>query len=445
MVMAGLGLVGFLACGTSGDSVFSDGRRDPCSTIFSGMCGTTCTTDLQCPSGLHCEPRSGGLTSICTAECSPGEVCGNGVTCSPRGRCGPDDNGGGFIDGGVPASDATVDNTCADTTVTLTKVLPKVLFLLDQSSSMYFNKFPTGASNNCNPDCRWTVLKDVLIGTSASPGGLIKQLEAEAELGVELYSATDPDLSGDNSLLPPPTDDVCPRFNGKAFDGVSFALNNFTAIDSLLRPASVDDDTPTGPAIRTVVGLSEDGGVSDPKGFASVVTTAPKVLVLVTDGEPALCGESNPSDPGKAAVIAATQATFAQRIRTYVIAIGNQSAAGLAHFKAVANAGQGKDPATGDAGAILPSTPGQLVDALRNVVLDARTCTFVLNGQVPPGLESLGTVTLNGAVLPYDNTEGWRLQNPSTLELVGNACTTLKTTANASLTATFPCGVVVPR
>ena len=169
--------------------------------------------------------------------------------------------------------DATTDSICADTDVTLTKILPKVLFLLDQSSSMYFNKFPNGKSNGCNPDCRWTVLKDVLIGPAATPGGIVKQLQAEAELGVEMYSATDPNPNdGDNSLLPPPTDAVCPRFNGKTFNGVTFALNNAAAIDALLRPATVDDDTPTGPAIRAVVGLAPDGGVVDPKGFAAVAS-----------------------------------------------------------------------------------------------------------------------------------------------------------------------------
>ena len=40
--------------------------------------------------------------------------------------------------------------------------------------------------------------------------------------------------------------------------------------------------------------------------------------------------------------------------------------------------------------------------------------------------------------------EGWRLKDPSTLELVGAACTTLKTTPNATLSASFPCGAILP-
>ncbi len=431
-----LALAGALAalhCGNSDlESTFT-GPLGPCETVFKDQCGTPCTQDVDCANGLYC--GSGGK---CTADCAPGATCGV-VACSKRGRCGPDDPQN-FEDA---AADASGDAVCADIDVALTKLVPKVLFLLDQSSSMIHNNFPTGGS-----ETRWAVLKDVLIGPASAPGGVVKDLEAEAELGVEMYSATDSNPSdGDNSFLPPPTDNVCPRFNGKAFDGVSFARNNAAAIDALVRPASVDDDTPTGPALRAVVGLSDDGGVGDPKGFAAIPSTAPKVIVLVTDGEPALCGENYPSDPGRAAVILAAQQAFAQNVRTFVIAIGDTTPQALAHFKAVANAGQGLDPATGNASAIQPSTPKQLVDALTKLVLDARSCSFTLKGQVQPGAESLGSVTLNGKTVPLAGAgaDGWRLKDASTLELVGKTCETLKATPNASLTARFPCGTVIPR
>ena len=447
VVATGLGLALVLAalhCGSNGLTSEFTAPGGPCDTVFKDKCGTPCASDLECPTGLYC-----GVGGRCTADCLAGEVCKD-LLCSPRGRCGgSDDTNFGGDSGSSEAGDATVDSICADTDVTLTKVLPKVLFLLDQSSSMFFNKFPNGDSNGCAPDCRWTVLKDVLIGPAATPGGVVKQLQGEAELGIEMYSATDPDPNDfDNSLLPPPTDDVCPRFNGKTFNGITFALNNAAAIDALLRPATVDDDTPTGPAIRAVVGLAADGGVADPKGFAATPGTAPKVIVLVTDGEPGLCGDNGPSDAGRAAVVVAAQQTFAQKIRTFVITVGDTSAEAKAHFQAVANAGQGLDPTTGDAGVIQPSTPQQLLTALQQIVLDARTCTFNLNGQVQAGSEHLGTVTLNGSPVPFDAPgapdEGWHLKTPSTLELVGQACKTLKSTPNATLSARFPCGVVQP-
>ena len=53
--------------------------------------------------------------------------------------------------------------------------------------------------------------------------------------------------------------------------------------------------------------------------------------------------------------------------------VGDTTPQAQAHFQAVANAGQGLDPLTGDAGVIQPSTPQQLVTALKQIVLDART------------------------------------------------------------------------
>ncbi|MBX3207791.1 MAG: hypothetical protein KF764_22280 [Labilithrix sp.] len=431
-------------CGSASESVFTEPGGGPCETVYRGLCGLPCAIDTECADGLYC-----GIDGKCNADCAPGVACLSGFLCSSRGRCGGELPGSGFPDAGADDSATSTDAVCADTDVALTKILPKVLFLLDQSSSMQFYKFPNGDSNNCNPDCRWSVLKDVLIGPSATPGGLLQQLEGEAEIGLEMYSATDNDPNdGDNSYLVGPTDAVCPRFNGKTFAGLTFLVNAYASAEAVLRPATVDDDTPTGPAIRTVVGLSDDGGVGDSKGFAAIASKAPKVLVLVTDGEPAICGQNYPSDPGRAAVVNAVQQTYVHGIKTFVIAIGDTTAQAEQHFNAVANAGQGLDPATGDAGAIRPSTPKQLLDALEKVVLDARTCTFDLNGKVEPGMEKLGTVTLNGKKVPYDDPgapeEGWRLVNPSRIELVGTACATLKSTPDAKLTARFPCGAVTP-
>jgi hypothetical protein len=71
-----------------------------------------------------------------------------------------------------------------------------------------------------------------------------------------------------------------------------------------------------------------------------------------------------------------------------------------------------------------------------------------LNGAVKAGSEKLGVVTLNNMLVPFDDPGapevGWRLKDPSTLELVGATCTTLKTTPNANLAARFPCGTIDP-
>jgi hypothetical protein len=437
MVVGSLSVLA-VACGAQAASTFSASGGTPCESIYRGLCGGACGDDQDCADPLSC------VNGTCGAVCSPNHACADGSACTSRGRCASGAFVSGFVGGDRADGDGQGNGICADTDLTLTKLVPRVVFLLDQSSSMFYHRFPTGLSNGCNPDCRWTTLKDVLIGPASKKGGLMKQLEGQAELAVEMYSATDSDPNDDdNSFLSGATENVCPRFNGKAFGGLSFSTNAFASVDAMLRPASVDDDTPTGPAIRRVVGLDDSGAVV-PGGLAALPGTAPKLLVLVTDGEPGLCGDNQTSNLAKQDVVSAVQQTYAKGIRSFVIAIGDMTTAGRAHFKAVANAGTGQDPVSGTASAMTPSTQEQLLTALKDVVLDARTCTFDLNGQVGAGKESLGTVTLNGASVPFDAQNGWRLVSPSRLELVGGACNALKTSENAQLSARFPCGAITP-
>lgn len=446
---ASLVLAAVAHCGNSASSTFNGSQSLPCSTIYAGLCGGPCETDTDCANGIYC-----GADKKCTADCSPQHaLCASDQQCSERGRCtaivlppplgGDDDGGGSGLDGGDP------DSVCADINLELAKILPKVVFLLDQSSSMIYSTYPEGQAG---APTRWDALKNVLIGPANAKGGLLKELEGDAEIALALYSGQSKD--GDQSLLPAaggPYDQVCPRFNGKRFAGLTFSSAPYAGGETLLRGASVDDDTPTGPAIRTVVGLQADGGATD-AGFAAYPDTTPRVLVLVTDGEPGACADSQystvPSDQGKVQVVQAVTQTYGQKIRTFVIAIGSDAADAKSHFDEVANAGQGLDPKKGDAGAILPSAPEVLTSSLRQIVLDARTCEYDLNGQVEPGLEGLGVVTLNGTRLPLvDGTtvlDGWRLVNPSRLELVGTACKTLKESDNPVLTARFPCNAIKP-
>jgi hypothetical protein len=53
-----------------------------------------------------------------------------------------------------------------------------------------------------------------------------------------------------------------------------------------------------------------------------------------------------------------------------------------------------------------------------------------------------GEVILDGEELPFDDPDGWRLVDPSTLELLGAACEAYKAADNPVLTAAFPCGAI---
>lgn len=443
-IMGGL-VAAAIHCGTDNGSEFGDpANTAACNAAYAGKCGLACTDDNGCAEGLYCGP-----SKVCTADCASSVACENAGQCTVRGQCvtGQGFGGGGTDDGGLVVNPRSDGGVCANVDVQLDKTVPKVLFLLDQSSSMLQFKFnSTADSNQCANGCRWTVLKESLIGPDAGPGGLVKELEGEAELGVAMYSSTDSTTGEqyDDSYLDPPTEQACPRFNGKKFTKLAFSTNAFATIDGQLRPAKVDDDTPTGPAIRTVVGLNANGEPTDPNGLAKLAASGPKVIILVTDGEPGEClgnySTNYASDEGRQQTVKAVQDAFKQNIRTFVIAIGSGSAAANAHFSQVANAGQGK-PLNGDAGAILPANKDQLTAALRNIVLGARTCVFDLNGSVTPGKESLGTVKVNDAVQTFG--AGWRLNSPTQIELLGDACTTVKTSNDARVSAQFPCDAFV--
>jgi len=391
------------------------------------------------------------MSRICAADCAPTVACADGSSCAGNGQCtsaggfASTGGGGGNVDGGSILPDG---GFCADTDVQLAKTEPYVLFLLDQSSSMTFYKVgsDTQASDNCSAlDCRWQALKDALIGRTAG-SGLIHDLQGSAQMAVALFSATD-NTPGSVSFLGSSVknpDMVCPRFNGKAFAGLAFSDSNYSSVDNLLRPANVDNDTPTGEAIQAVVGIGSNGGASDPRGFALTnAGTAPKVLVLVTDGEAGYCVNATTSEPdpdpiGTQRVLTAVASAYKLQIPTYVIALGGPSQA--TNFKEIANTGQGKDPNTGDATAISPTDTASLKTALSTIVTNARSCIFALNGTVVTGQESRGSVIINGTSVPFGTA--WHLASPTSIELLGDACNTVKTDPTATLSARFPCDVV---
>lgn len=391
-------------------SVFSTA----CETVYKDQCGSPCANDDACKAGLFC-----GADGKCTAECAPTVACPDAVTCSPRGRCGPDGVDGGPILGG---NDATLDGTggdaCADIDVNFTKQKPTVVLLVDQSSSMDTD-FPPGSGTS-----RWNVLRDALVDPD---GGIVKRLESDVSFGLTLYSY----FVGD------PT---CPRTTN-----VSHTFGNYKAIFDTYADASPVDNTPTAESIMSVVGF-DDAGVLNPNGLAAAVTGGPKIVVLATDGDPDTCAcpTCNGDQPPRDFVVWAAQRAFDAGVRTYVISVGAEI--DEAHQQQVANVGLGFAANAGDASPLFrTNNRQQLVDALNQIILGARSCKFQLNGVVQTGTESQGTVVLNGTTLTFGDPNGWKLNGSTELELVGAACTTVKTTTEAQLSVRFPCGTVLPK
>lgn len=374
---------------------------DPCESKV--KCGAPCDSVTKaCGSGQHCGPDD-----KCTAFCVEGDArCGDGMRCDgATGRCVT----GTVIDVGGSTSTGTGgnDGTCASTDVNLDNQLPTVLLLVDQSDSM---KERFGTSD------RWQTLRTALMDAN---NGIVNTLQAQVRFGVTLYSSR-------NGMAP------CP-----ALTSVAPALNNFNAIDMAYpKPTSaIIEDTPTGESIAAAAKILQ--AVTDP---------GPKVIVLATDGEPDTCAVPDPqTDDAKEVAIKAAQDAFAMGVFTFYISVGNEVSE--QHATQMANVGQGYPRTDATKRFYRANDQAALADAFKTIVAGVRTCSFQLNGTVKAGSETEGTVTLDGMTLQLNDPNGWRLSSPSTIELLGNACDTIKNSDKNSshhIAASFTCGAVVP-
>ncbi len=385
----------------------SDSAEAPCSSVYAGKCGGTCSSDATCPSGLYC-----GLSGTCTADCAPGAAsCPSGQHCSVRGKCLPGAGGAGgsggedFIDGGLVGSGGSGagPDGCADVIVNFEKQVPTVMLLIDQSGSM------TEAFGNGN---RWDVLYKTLMDPST---GIVKTLEKDVRFGLALYTSNNGSAGG-----------ACPLLTK-----VPIGLDNHAKIDAVYAPADPAGETPTGESIDAVS-----------KDLAAFAEAGPKIIVLATDGEPDTCAEPNPQN-GQDESIAAAQAAFGKDIRTFVISVGDD--VGTGHLQDMANAGVGL-PVGGATKAPYYQALNQqaLIDAFNTIINGVRSCVLKLNGTVDEQSAQQGNVVLDGMKLGYNDANGWKLNSPDEMELLGTACETIKV-GDHQLSVTFPCGIVVPK
>jgi hypothetical protein len=83
-------------------------------------------------------------------------------------------------------------------------------------------------------------------------------------------------------------------------------------------------------------------------------------------------------------------------------------------------------------------SPGALSMAFEDIINGARPCKIDLNGEIAKGKESTGKVTLDGKTLKLDDKNGWQVNTPSQIELLGRACDTIKS-GDHDLAIKFPC------
>ncbi|HMI91746.1 MAG TPA: vWA domain-containing protein, partial [Polyangiales bacterium] len=317
---------------------------------------------------------------------------------------------------------------CASTSIVANRVLPTVMLVVDGSGSMRegYGPIPDGgmAGGPMMPApgqiSRWQAIRDALVKADI---GVVPALQGLVHFGLALYGTT--------PACPLPMGIVMPK------------LNNYDAINAGMPQGQPPGQfTPTGPALDEVVTMLPDSA-----NFVDKVV-GPQIIVLATDGDPNSCG-SNDIFAGipqtdYAPSIAAAMKAQAKHVKMYVISVGQDAAA--AHLQEMANIGAGMPGnMTPGAPVYYPEDPAALAETLKTLIGAELSCDLALEGKgVMMGRECMGsTVMLNGKALECNGADGWKLTDQTHIQLQGAACAEFKDAVDASLTANFPCEVIV--
>jgi hypothetical protein len=296
-------------------------------------------------------------------------------------------------------NDSNDTEGCPLLDVILVPQTPTMVLLVDQSGSM---------TEDFGGDTRWNVITNVLIDPNT---GIVPQFAAAMRLGLTLYTSMDGNTTGME----------CPMLTE-----VAPALDNAGPIEATMSMAVPVLDTPTGESLEAVW---QDLDALDVPGR--------KYILLATDGEPDTCAVPNPSE-GQPEAVAAAQAAFAAGIETFVISVGADVS--QAHLQDMANAGQGVQPGDPDAQFYLALDQAALVDAFGDILAGVRSCQLDLDAPLTDADAASCSVEVNGTVVPLGDPNGWQLNTPTEVELLGTACDALQT-GTSSVQMECACGV----
>jgi len=431
VVLVACGGLLVFACGGAG----SDGPRGgggsggtilDCATLMDRPpgCDDVCPTgsDSECELGTFC------LSGVCSAQCNATEGCGGGSSCNTRGRCVPDMNTGGM--GGTGGG-----NACQSITITPTRSTPNVMFLVDQSGSMPWCL----DADQCTPPPgeldRWEAAHRAIMGDATENPpfvGIVEQLDSIVRFGLTTYQS--------NDGFGPMGNRECPLFDTEVSIGPPQL--NFNAIDAAYpQTFPGGEDTPTGDSIVALVGnLQTTPPPAD----------GPTIIVLATDGAPDSCEYPDPSNNTERAQAegeaeTAAGASHDAGIDLFVLWVGKLADPDIrAHIQDVANAGVGNGPTDPDAPFWVGENPQGLATAVRDIISASISCDIQMDRRFDNVAKACaeGDVRLNGN--PLDCPSEWRVKPGAddVIELVGDACDTLKS-GDVTFTASFPCGAIL--
>jgi hypothetical protein len=408
IVFVGVGGLALVACSGSGSDgpPFGGGGTGGAVVDCSSLTNPPPGCDDVCPSGSdsECELGTFCLNGVCSAQCTATEGCGEGSSCNSRGRCVPDIGTGGV--GGTGNTGG--GNACQSVTITPTRSIPNVMFLVDQSGSMTAG-FGGGQD-------RWQAAHSAITQ-------IVSELDSIVAFGLTTYQS-----NGGGSVP-----DQCPVFEFQ----VAVALDNGSAIN-MSYPANFPGggDTPTGESITEIVNYLEGSNLPG---------DGPAIIVLATDGEPDTCAIPNPQT-GQDEAVAAAEAAFMSGYETFILSVGNDVSD--AHLQDMANVGVGKPvDESGDPAPFWKATDSaQLAAAFDEIISASISCDIQMDQRFDDKVKACaqGDVRLNGAPLACSETNGWRVKPgvDDVIELVGSACDTFKS-GDVTFTAEFPCGAII--
>jgi len=302
------------------------------------------------------------------------------------------------------------DTSCGSANINFSMDIPTVILLVDQSGSMI--------EDFGNTD-RWNAVKTTLVNED---DGLVKNLESQIRFGLQLYTSTDAIAAAGN----------CP-----VLTGVEAEVDNYSSIFAVYDDPNNEpvEDTPTGESVDAVVEiLKADNSPGN------------KIIVLATDGMPDTCDIPDPDNQEETNIanqqsIDSVTAAFNAGFPVYVISVGTQVSE--EHLAQLANVGQGYDIDDPDGAIYYMGTDAtSLENAFSNIVQGIRDCVLRLNGRADESLIDECRVTIDGNPVDYQSDDGWRLNNPGEMELLGASCESIQE-GDVNVSVSCPCNAVI--
>jgi hypothetical protein len=371
------------------------------------------------------------VLSACSAESGEGGSQNSlgGTKAGGAGAGGAQSSTGSSDTGGVPiwtskktttqAGTAGDDPICADVNVTMSRSPINLILVVDRSETMALERFGNV--------WRWDAVRTALFDENT---GLVKQYQESVRFGYEGFTG----FPGTTGNCPDLMEVSCDLNN---YSNILFAFDDSHPAD-IIATGQVGQ-TPTGESLQQILNNLEPLLQTGPDQ-----KVVPYYLLIATDGQPDTCADPNTDGSPAATQLVVDQVAraFQLGVKTFILSVGSDTSD--AHLQDVANAGVG-NTGGGTAPFWKPGDSQGLSDALSAIIGGALSCKAELTGTIADKTKAcqLGKVTLNGNPITCNDQDGWRVVDDTHIELVGNACTQLKSSPAVVLSGSFPCGSVL--